>query len=515
MIAIDRISPAKTAEGNLDDRAIAFIDPAVENYPQLLAGLLPGITPIVLKRDRDGIEQITEILLAAASQKSPNHYQAIHLISHGAAGCLNLGNTRLTLETLPQYSQQLQQWRQALVTNADLLIYGCNVAAFPPETSNGIHPFLLRLHQLTQANIAASNRFTGNSSKGGNWQLEIQIGRITHGLAFSQKVQQEYAGILANITVTNTNDDLNGSTTSITDLQNNPGVDGISLREAIAAANNTAGADTILLASSVTGSIVLDGNPLQISDDLTIDGPGASYLKIDANNTSRVVSVTEDVPVTLEGITITGGLTSSGGGGIYSVGNLTLENSVVTGNTISGGEFADGAGIYIQNSNLTILNSVISSNTGSDSVGGGIAVRGDGTVTISNSTLSENTSVVGGGLSVQGNGDITISNSSILANTSGIGGGIYINGNGNATITNSTISDNSTDVSNVETSHGGGIAIQESENITITNSTISGNTAGGSGGGISILSINNNASSSILNSTISGNKRWWHIYSIY
>ena len=58
----------------------------------------------------------------------------------------------------------------------------------------------------------------------------------------------------ANVTVTTTADELNGNTASIAALIGTPGGAGISLREAIIAANNTAGADTILFNAATNGT---------------------------------------------------------------------------------------------------------------------------------------------------------------------------------------------------------------------------------------------------------------------
>ena len=60
------------------------------------------------------------------------------------------------------------------------------------------------------------------------------------------------------VTVDTDTDVTDGDTSSITTLQASPGSDGvISLREAIEAANNTAGADTITFAPGVTGILRL------------------------------------------------------------------------------------------------------------------------------------------------------------------------------------------------------------------------------------------------------------------
>src|SRR5262245_50610893 len=62
--------------------------------------------------------------------------------------------------------------------------------------------------------------------------------------------------LLANVTITNLNDVLNGNTTSIAALIASPGADGISLREGVLAANADAAADTISF-GSLTGTIQL------------------------------------------------------------------------------------------------------------------------------------------------------------------------------------------------------------------------------------------------------------------
>jgi hypothetical protein len=59
------------SDGIFPSKGIAFIDPAVEDYQHLVNGVLFGIKPIVLDKHRDGIEQITEILLSVPSENPP------------------------------------------------------------------------------------------------------------------------------------------------------------------------------------------------------------------------------------------------------------------------------------------------------------------------------------------------------------------------------------------------------------------------------------------------------------
>ncbi|HAO12691.1 MAG TPA: hypothetical protein DCQ51_16350, partial [Planktothrix sp. UBA8407] len=82
---------------------------------------------------------------------------------------------------LNQYAKQFQQWQTGLSENADILLYGCNLASGSLGQS-----FVTNLSQLTQADIAASNDLTGNTALGGNWALEVQTGNIETALSFSQ-----------------------------------------------------------------------------------------------------------------------------------------------------------------------------------------------------------------------------------------------------------------------------------------------------------------------------------------
>lgn len=108
----------------------AFIAADIPDKETLIDGIHPRVEVTILDPNRDAIEQITETLKG-------KQYSVIHIISHGAPGQIQLGKTPLNLETLPQYIQQLQQWRESLTENAEILIYGCNVAATDTQQVNG------------------------------------------------------------------------------------------------------------------------------------------------------------------------------------------------------------------------------------------------------------------------------------------------------------------------------------------------------------------------------------------
>ena len=112
-----------------------------------------------------------------------------------------------------------------------------------------------------------------------------------------------------------------------------------SLRAAVLAANAHPGADTIRFAPAARdGTIPLTSGQLNISDDLTIDGPGQNRLTVSGSNASRVFRASGiATDVTLRDLTITGGsVTGANGGGIlveHLTSHLTLASVTVIGNS--------------------------------------------------------------------------------------------------------------------------------------------------------------------------------------
>ena len=83
---------------------LVVIDPGIAESAMLAAAVLPGAVAVMLNGDRDGIEQITEIL-----QQYPS-VTSLHLICHGVPGMLYLGNSALSLETIDRHAAHLQTW---------------------------------------------------------------------------------------------------------------------------------------------------------------------------------------------------------------------------------------------------------------------------------------------------------------------------------------------------------------------------------------------------------------------
>jgi hypothetical protein len=281
-----------------------------------------------------------------------------------------------------------------------------------------------------------------------------------------------------------------------------------SLREAIGLANGSIGADDeIVFDEDVFSSpqtILLEAGELAIIEPLIINGPGRTFLTIDAQQNSRIFNFTSATGFfDLFGLTLTNGRTTGNnagssttfnGGAIRSVSNggtLSLTNVTVTSSTVSG-SLASGGAIWAYG-DVTLTDSTFSGNstTGSSSEGGAVWGRA---VTLTRSAVSGNTSV-GAGAGIVSIGDAiliesTVSGNSVTGNASGGG----IRSYQNVMLTRSTVSGNTA---------RGGAGISTSDNVTAIDSTVSGNESigfSGAGGGIF-------ASGEVLliGSTVSGN----------
>ncbi len=252
-----------------------------------------------------------------------------------------------------------------------------------------------------------------------------------------------------------------------TDLDVVDAADGLtSLREAIDMANSLAGADEIVFDFGHDGpaTIRLEHGELQLTEAAKITGAGPALLTIDAQQQSRILNITaEDGDFAIEGLTLTNGQTAESQG---------------FGDTTSNG----GAIRAITSGLLTIYNSAVTNSSSSSTrpysfalgVGGGVFAVGN--LTVNSSKISGNLGFSGGGIYAQ---QVTVSSSAITGNRAnaagsgivilrGSGGGISA---GNVTVSSSTISDNT-----AWFGRGGGIS---ADTITVNSSTISGNSGRG------------------------------------
>ena len=139
----------------------------------------------MVDESRDGIEQISEVL------QGHSDLGAIHLVSHGAAGKVSLGNTWLSDLNIDAYAGKIAGWNSSLRDGADLLIYGCDLAG--DEVGQA---FTESLAALTGADVAASIDATGSALLGGDWDPEHQVGDVETAVVFSTQLRPNWSYVL-------------------------------------------------------------------------------------------------------------------------------------------------------------------------------------------------------------------------------------------------------------------------------------------------------------------------------
>lgn len=286
-----------------------------------------------------------------------------------------------------------------------------------------------------------------------------------------------------------------------------------SFREAVVKANGTAGADVIDL-TGVSGTISLLTTLPNIAESVAIKGPGASTLTIQRDGSATPFRLlTFGGVASLSGLKLTNGSEGSGGC-VYIDGRLTITNCELSGNTsTAAGNFVGGGAVFVEgNGQLTVVESLITGNN-SAGVGGGIFVAGGGDVTLRNSTLSNNVAAAnnfgggGGGIYFGFTGRLLVSNCTISGNTAnGAGGGVYIYPASSAlnswVLSNSTLSNNSSLVSG-----GGGFAVFGSNNtILFQNCTVTENSGTTDGGGVFVPAGYGANIINLQSTIVSGNK---------
>ena len=326
-----------------------FIDDTISDINIITKALPLSAKVRIIASAEDGLNQILTALT------SEHDISALHLISHGRPGAIVLGNSVVDSADLASRPEVYVAIGQALAADADLLIYGCNVGVGEEGLA-----FLAELSGLTGANVAASETLTGAAHLGGDWALDVRLGRVQAPVLSIPS----YAGVLAAPTIS--------SISPIAYTENGPAqvLQGATFSGGSGYANGS-------ITFGVTGSDAGDQFSLFSDTNTTatgavsVDSLGNVYL---GNGTSRDVIGTVDAtnngkngqPLTIRLLgTSTGGLTNTSFEGTTN-GWTFGDSRVILGTTKINGfvtptdltapkNSTNGAGGGIDNGNIAIM----------------------------------------------------------------------------------------------------------------------------------------------------------------
>jgi CSLREA domain-containing protein len=292
----------------------------------------------------------------------------------------------------------------------------------------------------------------------------------------------------------------------------------LTLREAIALVNGTLGRslsageqaqvngpigpnDVIQFKLPAGAQITLTSGPLNITQPVTITGPGAANLTISGGNGDRAFVIGQDYSqnlsqsVAISGLKVTGGKAITTGhnygGGLLNFGTLTLTNVTFTGNVAG----SSGGGAIFNDGALTLIGCTLDTNSvTAGGPGGGLENTTAGSATLFGCTVTNNTGSGGAsGAGIANSGNLTLTNTWVGGNVADSdGGGVYNSVEGMVTMTGSTI------VNNDAGSDGGGV--HSDGTSSLTNTLIAFNYAASEGGG-----MDNQGTASLTNCTLFNN----------
>ncbi len=191
---------------------------------------------------------------------------------------------------------------------------------------------------------------------------------------------------------------------------------------------------------------------------------------------------------------VIGNTATFNGAGIYTKGNLTMENCTITDNkTTSASTNTGGGGVYVESGTVEIKDATKIYHNYTDGSGGGIWINNGTLILKDNAEVIGNTAQKnGGGIALDKGGTLTLSSGKISGNTAQkYGGGICIGTDANTNDNTGTVTMSGGEVSNntVSEKSGGGVAVLHGT-FTMSNGKVSGNTAKETGGGIYGMNFN-------------------------
>jgi len=224
------------------------------------------------------------------------------------------------------------------------------------------------------------------------------------------------------------------------------------------------------------GGIYCDGTSPMIDDNAVFSGNSA--------NLGGAIYCTNSFGISVTNVTFEENVAHENGGAMY-FNNSTP--SIVDCNIISNESQWSGAGLaFINGSGGTVSNCNIESNmtTIANQMGGGIYCNLS-SPTITDTTITGNTTKIGGGIACELNASPTLTNCRIINNTAAYdAGGLFAVDSCAPTLINCIVADNQTLGDSPGYGQGGAMYLANDSSATLKNCTIANNTADASTGGI-------------------------------
>ena len=385
---------------------VLIIDSSIQNYSQLIQDLdKPSLEIHFIDSKSDGVLQVSNIL------SSYKNLDALHIVSHGSEGNINLGNSSLNADNLDSYQSLIQNWSKSFTDSADILIYGCDVAG----NAHG-QAFIDEISTLTGADIVASDDLTGYQ---GDSILEYQQGTIEAHTLINQEHFDQAKVTLADVIFTGTTE--------------------AELNTAIQTASD---GTTIVFETDRTINFT---NEIIINNAINFRADNAAKVVFDGQGQTRLFdySLTANPDGSFKDVSITGDFTFQNANTVATFREVTIDPATLKSTVVRDLTWAQfQAAIPAQQANIYAA-------TGSTAQRGGAISSANINLTLDGVTFDKSSSFNRGGALLHSSGKLVINNSTFSNNfTSTVsilgafGGAIYTDSQ-EVSITNSTFTNNS------------------------------------------------------------------------
>ncbi|MFI5006336.1 MAG: choice-of-anchor Q domain-containing protein [Solirubrobacterales bacterium] len=246
-------------------------------------------------------------------------------------------------------------------------------------------------------------------------------------------------------------------------------------------------------AASLTGSTVsanettlLGGGGIGNSGTMTLVRSAVTGNKAGSGGNGGGIEQFPGATLTLDDSRVSGNTASLGGGGVALIlgpSTAILRNGTIVADNVANGNGWGGGGIYGETgARLTLEQTQVRGNRATSYWGGGIYSTGnDAVLTITGSLIASNSATSWGGIG--NNGSATLRDTIVSDNTATVGGGAGIGNRGTLTLVRSTVRGNTTGPDGF----GGGVEQFGGGSVTLDGSTLSANTASRGGGGLGMI----------------------------
>jgi hypothetical protein len=146
------------------DSRLVVVDPGVERSTVLRDGVRDGFA--ILDLPNRGVGPSGGLSALAVALAGRSGIESLHILSHGSAGGMDLAAGRVDAAVLAAHPNLVASIRAALADDAEIVLYGCSVAA--GREGEG---FVDLLSRMTGARVTASAAPVGAAALGGDWSF--------------------------------------------------------------------------------------------------------------------------------------------------------------------------------------------------------------------------------------------------------------------------------------------------------------------------------------------------------